>query len=391
MILPSESAELIQKLAHGPTAKIGAISEIGSRTRDLFRLVVEAYLESGEPIGSQTLAKRWGTRPSGSKTTGGGLSPATIRNIMSDLEEVGLLYSPRTSAGRIPTEAGFRVFVEGLLEITPLDTSEQARIDSQCRDRGQSFPQLLSEATEILSELSHCASLVMIPKPESILKHIEFALLSNNRALVVMVTNHGQVENRLIDLPAGTALGSLERAANYLNSRLSGSTIEQARNKIQAEIHSQQSELDSLTKNLIAAGIASWADAGAEQQGRYKQDSMFIVRGQSNLLGNLNAIEDLDRVRKLFQTLEAKQSIIKLLEATHQAEGIQIYIGAESDLFQQTGCSAILAPYANGNGQLVGTIGVIGPTKMNYARIVPMVDYTAKLIGSLMESLPRTP
>ncbi|MCX8500605.1 MAG: heat-inducible transcriptional repressor HrcA [Alphaproteobacteria bacterium] len=361
------------------------ILDLGERARHIFRMIVESYVETGDPVGSRTLAKLWEARPaaakqSGSRQAGGGLSPATIRNVMSDLEEAGLLYAPRTSAGRVPTVAGFRVFVDGLLEMSPLNSVEQTQIDQQCTALGLSFPQILSEASETLAGLSSCASLVIEPKADSSLKHIEFVPLSEGRALVVTVSQNGVVENRLIELPMETLPSSLQKAANYLNSRLVGKTLSEARQLIETEMQDQQNELDELTSRLIEAGIAVWVNSDAGSR-----DGILLLRGQSHLLGSVTAIEELDRVRNLFQLLETKSDMIKLIEQTITADGVQVFIGAENELFRLTGCSAILAPYADARGTIIGAIGVIGPTRMNYARIVPMVDYTAKVIDKLLK------
>ena len=383
-----ENRPLSGIISPAPSKHEGDALDLGERAREIFRMIVENYVETGDPVGSRTLSKLWEARPAntkqaGSRQAGGGLSPATIRNVMADLEEAGLLYAPRTSAGRVPTGAGFRIFVDGLLETAPLNAVEQAQIDHQCTGLGLSFPQVLNEATEILAGLSSCASLVIEPKADSSLKHIEFVPLSQGRALVVTVSQSGVVENRLIELPPGTLPSSLQKAANYLNSRLVGKTLAEARQLIETEMQDQQNELDQLTAGLIEAGIAVWlnSDPGS-------RDGILLLRGQSHLLGSVTALEELERVRNLFQLLEAKGDMIKLIEQTITADGVQVFIGAENELFRLTGCSAILAPYADARGQIVGAIGVIGPTRMNYARIVPMVDYTAKVIGKLLQSSP---
>ncbi len=344
------------------------ITELNERSREIFRHIVDAYVETGEPIGSRTLSRRLGTA----------LSPATIRNVMADLEDAGLLAAPHTSAGRIPTEAGLRLFVSGLLEIGGLTADERASIDSQCAATGRSLPQALEEASAALSGLSRCASLVLAPKLDRSLKHIEFVPLGPGRALVVMVTEDGMVENRVIDVPVGLPPANLTSAGSYLNARLTGRTLGEARTVIEDELEAHRAQLDELTQRVVEAGLAVWSGS---ENGR---DGHLIVRGQANLLGDVTAIEDLERIRALFQALEAKEAMAKLLDAANLAEGVQIFIGAESNLFSVAGCSVIIAPYTDTRERIVGAIGVIGPTRINYARIIPLVDYTAKVIGRLI-------
>ncbi|MBV8493812.1 MAG: heat-inducible transcriptional repressor HrcA [Alphaproteobacteria bacterium] len=342
------------------------ISELNERSREIFRLIVDGYVQTGEPMGSRTLSRLLGQH----------LSPATIRNVMADLEEAGLLYSPHTSAGRLPTEAGLRLFVNGLLAIGNLAEAERHNIESLCAARGKSLAQALEEATSALSGLSHCAGVVVVPKTERPLKHIEFVHLGPGRALVVLVTEDGLVENRVIEVPLGLPPAALVSAGNYLNARLVGRTIEEARAEIEDEIGSHKVQLDELTSRVVSTGLASWA--GGEG------DSALIVRGQANLLEDVTALADLERLRSLFEALETKETVLRLLDASKRAEGVQIFIGADSHLFGVAGCSVIIAPYQNSREQIVGAIGVIGPTRINYARIIPMVDYTAKMIGRLI-------
>jgi heat-inducible transcriptional repressor len=342
------------------------IGELNERSREIFRLIVDGYVATGEPIGSRTLSRLLGQH----------LSPATIRNVMADLEEAGLLYSPHTSAGRLPTEAGLRLFVHGLLEIGNLAEDERQNIESLCAARGKSLAQALEEATSALSGLSHCAGVVVVPKQERPLKHLEFVHLGPGRALVVLVTEDGLVENRVIEVPLGLPPSTLIAAGNFLNSRLIGRTIEEARIAIEDEILSHKAQLDELTSRIVSTGLASWAGGDAE--------SALIVRGQANLLEDVTALADLERLRSLFEMLETKETVLRLVDASKKAEGVQIFIGAESHLFGVAGCSLIIAPYQNSREQIVGAIGVIGPTRINYARIIPMVDYTAKMIGRLI-------
>ncbi|HEX9464839.1 MAG TPA: heat-inducible transcriptional repressor HrcA [Alphaproteobacteria bacterium] len=348
----------------GPTPPLAELSE---RSRDIFRQIVEAYVETGEPVGSRTLSRKLGTA----------LSPATIRNVMADLQEAGLLYAPHTSAGRLPTDLGLRMFVNGFLEVGRLSAEERAKIDSQCVAAGKSLPQVLEQATQLLSGLSHCAGLVTAPKTEGALKHVEYVNLGPGRALVVMVTGSGLVENRVVELPLGLTPAELVRAGNYLNARLMGRTLGEARGDILRELDENKAELDALTQKVVEAGLA--VSSGEAVEGGY-----LIVRGQSKLLEDVTALEDLERIRGLFETLETKETMLKLLDAAQGGTGVQIFIGTENKLFGMGGCSMIIAPYANTKEQVVGAIGVIGPTRMNYARVIPMVDYTAKVIARLI-------
>lgn len=339
------------------------ISELNDRSREIFRNIVDAYVETGEPVGSRTLARRLRMA----------LSPATIRNVMADLEDAGLLFSPHTSAGRLPTEAGLRLFVDGLLEIGNLTEDERKNIETQCAGTGKSLAGLLEEATTALSGLSGCTGLVMAPKSESPLRHIEFVSLNPGRALVILVTENGLVENRVIETPPDLPPSALVEASNYLSARLVGHTLSEAHEVIMAELQNHQAQLDALTSRIVEDGLATWA--GGEEGGS------LILRGQANLLDDVTAVSDLERIRGLFEALETKETVLRLLSLTDHAEGVQIFIGADNQLFNMAGCSMIVAPYRNTREKVVGAIGVIGPTRMNYARIIPMVDYTAKLIG----------
>lgn len=357
-------------MLHKPLPNSGAhrpvLSELSDRSREIFRLVVDAYVETGEPVGSRTL----------SRLLGSSLSPATIRNVMSDLEELGLLFSPHTSAGRLPTDLGLRLFVDGLMEVGGLTEADRAAIDGKCNVVGRSLPEVLEQATTMLSGLGRCAGLVVAPKSERPLKHIEFVYLGPGRALVVLVTEGGMVENRLIDLPLGLPASSLMEATNYLNSRLVGRTIGMAHDEILRELESARAELDLLSRKVVEAGLATWANGS--------KDGALIVRGQAHLLDEVTEVADLERLRGLFAALETKEQLLKLLETADDADGVQIFIGAESQLFGLAGCSAVISPYRDSNRQLIGAIGVIGPSRLNYARIIPMVDYTAKVISRIL-------
>jgi heat-inducible transcriptional repressor len=339
-------------------------TDLNKRAREVLRLIVDAYVETGEPVGSRAISRRLGMN----------LSAATIRNVMADLEEVGLLHAPHTSAGRLPTEAGLRLFVHGLLQVGHLSDSERETISGRASAAGRSLAEMLTEATSALSGLSGCTGLVIAPKTDKPLKHLEFVSLGPGRTLIVMVTEDGVVENRVVETPLGIPQASLVIASNYLSSRLIGRTIEEGRAGILAEIETARTQLDSLSAKLVEAGLAI-RSIGTDQ---------LIVRGQGNLLEDVGGRADVLRIRALFEALETKDTMLKLLEAANKAEGVQIFIGAENELFAHAGCSMIITPYMNSREQVVGAIGVIGPTRLNYARIIPMVDYTAKVIGQLL-------
>ena len=346
--------------------RLAVMEQLNERSREIFRQIVEAYVETGAPIGSRTLSRRLGMD----------LSPATIRNVMADLEDLGLLFAPHTSAGRLPTELGLQLFVHGLMEHGNLSGEERGRIEAQCAASGRSLDEVLEEASSMLSDLSHCAGLVVAPKVEESLKHIEFVALGPGRALVVMVTASGAVENRVIDVPIGMPASSLVEASNYLSARLVGRTLSEAEKRIRSELESERAELDELTRRLVQQGLATWTNDS--------KGGVLIVRGTSQLLDDITALEELERVRRLFHVLETKESLLRLLQLTDQAEGVQIFIGAETELFGMADCSMVIAPYSNSQKKIVGAIGVIGPTRIDYARIIPMVDYTARVIGRLL-------
>lgn len=342
------------------------LSELNERSREVFRHIIEAFVDTGEPIGSRTLSRKLKT----------GLSPATVRNVMADLEDMGLLYAPHTSAGRLPTEAGLRIFVDGILEIGNLTENERKNIDSRCAGANANFEGLLGEAISALSGLSRCAGLVLAPKTDSPLRHIEFVRLSPGRALVIIITENGVVENRIIETPTNLPASTLVEATNFLSARLVGRTIGEAHSKIIEELTAHRAQLDELTTRVVESGLATWA--GGNKGGS------LIVRGQANLLDDVTAAADLEHIRTLFTALETKETMIKILSMTETAEGVQIFIGADNKLFGLAGCSMIVGPYRDTRQQVVGAIGVVGPTRMNYARIIPMVDYTAKLIGRML-------
>ena len=338
--------------------------QIGTRAQHILRMLVDTYLETGEPVGSRTLSRLLGTS----------LSPATIRNVMADLEEAGLLFSPHTSAGRLPTPIGLRFFVDALLERRTLSDQERLSLESDCAHDNRDALRTLEKASSALSGLSGCAGLVLAPKSQPLIKQIEFVPLGPGRALVVIVDHDDNVENRLLELPVDVSVASLVSASNYMTARLANKTMDEARDIIAAEISAQRSELDRLAAQVVATGMAAWSG----------QTGQLIVRGQSQLLNNVKALDDLERIRKLFALLEQRESMLKLLEMADHAAGVQIFIGAEHDLFSDTGCSMVITPFKNTRQQIVGAIGVIGPTRLNYARIIPMVDYTATVLSKLL-------
>ncbi|MGE3623312.1 MAG: heat-inducible transcriptional repressor HrcA [Bdellovibrionales bacterium] len=338
--------------------------ELNQRSREILKLVVDAYMETGEPVGSKAIAGRLG------------LSSATIRNVMAELEELGLLHAPHVSAGRVPTGAGLRFFVDGILEIGDLGETEKSNIAAQCAARGKNISDVLTSAGDALAGLSACAGLVLAPKTDRPLKQIEFVALAPGQVLIILVTEDGIVENRVVEAPPEISSSSLVMAANYLNRRLAGRRLADTQKEIEDDIALRRAELDELTARLVQSGLAVWTG----QQG----SGQLLVRGQARLLEDIAAMEDLERVRKLFDALETEETSARLLEAAGKAEGVQIFIGAENQLFSHAGCSVIVSPYKNGPAQVIGAIGVIGPLRMNYARIIPMVDYTAKLVGRLL-------
>jgi heat-inducible transcriptional repressor len=323
-------------------------------------------------VGSRTLSQRLPLT----------LSPASIRNVMADLERMGLLYAPHTSAGRVPTEKGLRLFVDGMLQIGDLTSEERSQIEERIAASGRPFEDVLTQATTMLSGLSRCAGLLLAAKQEAPLKHIEFVATSPGKALAILVGADGSVENRLIDTPLGLPPSALSEAANYLSAKLQGRTLDAARSEILKEIEEQRAQLDSLTAQIVAEGLATLS--ARPRTGSDAGDKILIVRGASNLLEDIEAQSDLQRVRTLFDDIERKNDLIGLLELARKGEGVRVFIGSENKLFSLSGSSIVAAPYADTNGKVVGVIGVIGPTRLNYARIVPMVDYTARMVGRLL-------
>ncbi len=344
------------------------LSQLNERTRAIFRQIVESYLATGEPVGSRNL----------SRFLPMALSPASIRNVMSDLEHLGLIYAPHTSAGRLPTQTGLRLFVDGLLEVGNLGEEERRQLEAQIAGRrAQSFEQVLADAGDMISGLSHCAGVVLSEKQDIRLKHIEFVPLEPGKALVVIVADDQSVENRIISVAKGLPHSAMTEASNYLNHHIRGLTIGEAKTKIETELTKAKAELDQLTKKVIEAGLATWSGSQDERKS-------LLVRGQANLLKDLSAIGDLERIRQLFDDLESKRDLIQLLGLAEKGDGVRIFIGSENKLFSLSGSSLIVAPFRDTERKVVGVLGVIGPTRLNYARIIPMVDFTARLVSKAL-------
>jgi len=356
-----------------------SLTDLDSRARDIFRDIVESYLETGVPVGSRTLALSGGRA----------LSPATIRNTMADLTRYGLLDSPHISAGRIPTQAGLRLFVDGLLEIGDLSTKEQRSLEARLAASGRAPEQMLEQASGMLAGLAGGAGLVLTPsvpaKTAGPLKHVEFVNLDEFQALVVLVYEDGHVENRIMPRPEGLLPASLERAGNFLSARLKGRRLDEARADILAEITAGQAQIDKAAESLIKQGLASWTGLGSgdgtPSAEKNTDTRSLIVRGRAQLLDNLEAQTDLERIRMLFEDLERKEELISLLDRAETADGVKIFIGTENPLFSLSGSSVVIAPYRDATQNIIGAVGVIGPTRINYARVIPMVDYTAQLVG----------
>ncbi len=343
------------------------LNDMDQRARDIFREIVENYLSTGDPMGSRTLSQLGHIN----------VSPATIRNVMADLEHMGLLTAPHTSAGRLPTQMGLRLFVDGLLEVGDLTEDDQQNIAARLAGTGQNMEDVLTQASTMLSGLSHCAGLVMSPKTDAPLKHIEFVVTSPGQALVVIVTEDGMVENRVVTIPIGMPPSALTEASNFLNTRLRGKTLEQVQDEVARELETAKQELDDVSAKLIETGLATWS-------GEDVIEKSLIVRGRSHLLDNVEAAADLERVRLLFDDLENKKDVIQLMELAKKGEGVRVFIGSENNLFSLTGSSLIVSPYMDSQQKIIGVLGVIGPTRLNYARVVPLVDYTAKIVGKVL-------
>jgi len=352
------------------TAPLGTgagLSALDQRARDIFRRIVETYLENGEPVGSRTLSQR-----------GVSLSPASIRNTMQDLTMAGLLAAPHTSAGRIPTHAGLRLFVDGFLEIGDIGQEERREIDARLAGKGRGFEEALDAASSLLSGLAGGAGIVASPVSDAGVKHVEFVALGHDQALAVLVGDDGTVENRLMPLSAGVTPSTLQEASNFLNARLRGRPLAEARTEMRTELDAARAQLDATAARLVEDGLAAWS-------GGPDRERSLIVRGRANLLQNRETAADLEMVRVLFDDLEQKEQLIGLLDGVSAAQGVRIFIGAETRLFSLSGSAVIAAPYMNGRQRVLGAIGVIGPARLNYARIIPLVDYTARVLGRMLD------
>ncbi|MCL4124644.1 UNVERIFIED_CONTAM: hypothetical protein GTU68_012404 [Idotea baltica] len=343
------------------------LDELNDRSREVFRRVVEGYLETGDPIGSRTLTRTLSEK----------VSAATIRNVMQDLEYLGLLDSPHISAGRIPTQVGLRMFVDGLLEVGDLHDTDRQMLDDTVKRNSNDVVNVLDRLGSALSGVTQGASLVLTPKHEAEIRHIEFVSLAHDRALVVIVFSDGHVENRLFTPPPGQTPSSMREAANFLNALIEGRTLSDVRKRIQTDISARRQEIDKLAQAMVESGLAVWEGEGEEAD-------RLIVRGRANLLGGEDNGEELERIRNLFDDLERKRDIEEFLQLTEEGEGVRIFIGSENKLFSLSGSSLVVSPYMNSDRKIIGAVGVIGPTRLNYGRIVPIVDYTAQLVGRLI-------
>jgi len=345
-----------------------SLVQLDARARDIFRRVVETYLETGEPVGSRTVSKG-----------GVQLSPASIRNTMQDLTQLGLLAAPHTSAGRVPTHAGLRLFVDGLLELGDITQEERLQIEERLAGRSRGLEEALDEATALLSGLAGGAGVVVTPARDAGVKHVEFVALGADQTLVVMVFDDGSVENRLMRRPAGLTPSALQEASNFLNAMMQGRTLHEAKVEMAVQLERARRQLDEQAARLVEDGLAAWGGGEGPERS-------LIVRGRANLLDDRAAVEDLERVRMLFDDLEQKEQLIGLLDDVREAQGVRIFIGAETRLFSLSGSAVIAAPYMTERRRVLGAIGVIGPTRLNYARVIPLVDYTARLLGRLLDA-----
>ena len=349
------------------------VSALDERARDIFRRVVETYLETGEPVGSRTLSRGGGVS----------LSPASIRNTMQDLTQLGLLDAPHSSAGRLPTHAGLRLFVDGLMEIGDVNEEERREIERRlgpdARNGPRNVEEALNEASAILSGLAGGAGVVVAPVRDAGVKHVEFVALGGEQTLAVMVFDDGSVENRLMRTPPGITPSALQEASNFMNARLRGRTLAEAKREVSGELEAARRQLDETAARLVEGGLAAWG--GSDPQG----ERALIVRGRANLLNETSAASDIARVRMLFDDLEQKERLIGLFDDVRNAEGVRIFIGSETQLFSLSGSAVIAAPYMSGRNRVVGAIGVIGPARLNYARVIPLVDFTARMLGRMFE------
>ncbi|MEO1556564.1 MAG: heat-inducible transcriptional repressor HrcA [Pseudomonadota bacterium] len=342
------------------------LHDMNDRSREVFRRVVEGYLSTGDPVGSRTLTREFSEK----------VSAATIRNVMQDLEYLGLLDSPHVSAGRVPTQLGLRMFVDGLMEVGVPDEADREKIDATLGSNSDDVAGLLDSVGSALSGVTQGASLVLTPKQEAPIKHIEFVSLAPDRGLVVLVFADGTVENRVFQPPLGHTPSAMREAGNFLNALIEGKTLSEAQASLTTQIAEKRSQIDQLARELVDSGMAIWDSGG--------QDARLLVRGRSNLLSGDGNSEDLERIRTLFDDLERKRDIAEFLELAETGQGVRIFIGSENKLFSLSGSSLVVSPYMNADRKIVGAVGVIGPTRLNYGRIVPIVDYTAQLVGRLL-------
>lgn len=343
---------------------------LDDRARILFKTLVERYISEGQPVGSRAL----------SRCSGLELSPATVRNVMADLEEAGFVASPHTSAGRVPTPLGYRLFVDTLLTVQPLNARQQAQMQDSLQFGNpitsiQGQPrQLIGQASQLLSGLTHFAGVVMAPRRSTTrIRQIEFLGLAEKRILLIIVTTNGEVQNRILQTDKPYSASELVEAANYLNQHYAGMELEQIRQQLDAEMASLRSDLKTLMQLALDAG----------DQAISAEANRYILSGEKNLLDSEDLASNMQRLRQLFDLFEQRVSLMKLLDCSHRADGVQIYIGHESGLESLGDCSVVTAPYEV-NGEVVGSVGVIGPTRMAYERVIPIVDVTARLLSNAL-------
>ncbi len=356
----------IDPLSPPGTGRTASPPALDARSAAILREIVEQYVETGDPVGSRTISRRLPLN----------LSPATIRNVMADLTDAGLLFAPHTSAGRLPTEQGLRLFVDGLLQFGELTEDDREAVSGALATAGRSLEATLAEASTMLSGLSAAAGLVLAPKSEGALRHIEFVPLGTGRALVILVMADGQVENRVIEIPPGVPASALQQAGNYLNARLANRPLPELRRLVTEEMAADRHDLDALSSQVVEAGLATWTGEG--------RGGSLILRGQARLLSDVTQVERIAAIQHLFERLEMQETLIRLLDLAEASEGVRIFIGSESGLFGTSGVAMVVAPARNAANRIVGAIGVIGPTRINYGRIIPVVDYTARVIGRLL-------
>ncbi len=335
------------------------------REQHLLKVLVERYISEGEPVGSRALSRESGLE----------LSPATIRNVMSDLEEYGLVSSPHTSAGRVPTVQGYRLFVDTLLKVNPLRGEELSDLQRRLGGSWDS-QQLVGVASNLLSEVTHMAGVVTVPRREAAaLRHIEFLPLSDRRVLVIMVVNEQEVQNRIIAMPRDYSVAELQQMANFLNQRFMGRSVLGVREELVREMREAREHMNQLMLSVVEIADQVF-DAPVER------DEDYVLAGQTNLMG-FTELSDMTRLRELFEAFNEKREILSLLDHCLHAKGVQIYIGEESGYHELDHCSVVGAPYTVDN-EVVGVLGVIGPTRMDYKRVIPIVDVTAKLLGAAL-------